>query len=42
MFAILTQTFALLTYKIYENVIINKILYIFGKPNWLTSLVYQS
>jgi len=34
MFVILTQTSSILTYKIYENVVINKILYIFGKPDW--------
>jgi len=39
MFTFLTQTFADLTYKIYENVGINKILYIFGKPIWLSNLV---
>lgn len=34
MFAILTQTSSILTHKFYENVVFNKILYIFGKPNW--------
>jgi len=40
-FAILTQTSSILTYKIYENVVFNKILYIFGKPIWLTNYFYN-
>ena len=41
MFAILTQLFPFLTYKFYENVGINKNLYIFGQPIWSTNLVNQ-